>query len=65
LTPSPFIPLPLRGEGGRKRKEGLAPLLNALFIPPKDRKDNLSKYTMKASRLVNLTISIDKRDGEA
>jgi len=25
-TPSPFIPLPLAGEGGSKEKEGLAPL---------------------------------------
>ena len=28
LTPSPFIPLPLGGEGGRKKKEGLPPLLD-------------------------------------
>jgi len=27
-TPSPFIPLPLGGEGGIKKKEGLPPLLN-------------------------------------
>jgi hypothetical protein len=29
MTPSPFVPLPLGGEGGILKKEGLAPLLNA------------------------------------
>jgi len=29
MTPSPFVPLPLGGEGGRKRKRGLKPLLDA------------------------------------
>jgi len=28
LTPSPFVPLPLRGRG-KKKKEGLPPLLDA------------------------------------